>query len=43
MRLRLGRRAESHALLDTLAELDPHDSVGASVIRELAAHQPVTA
>ena len=43
MRLRLGRPAESHALLDKLAELDPLDSVGASVIRELAAHQPATA
>jgi hypothetical protein len=43
MRLRLGRPAESHALLDKLQELDPHDSVGASVIRELAAHQPATA
>jgi hypothetical protein len=43
MRLRLGRPAESHALLAKLQELDPHDSVGASVIRELAAHQPATA
>jgi hypothetical protein len=40
IRLRLGRAAESHALLAKLAELDPHDSVGASVIRELAARQP---
>src|SRR5512143_1838515 len=39
IRLRLGRAAECHALLAKLAELDPHDSVGASVIRELAAHQ----
>lgn len=35
--LRLGRPAESHALLAKLAELDPRDSVGASVIRDLAA------
>lgn len=36
MRLRLGRSEESHALLAKLSELDPHDSVGASVIRDLA-------
>lgn len=36
MRLRLGRVDESHALLAKLLELDPHDSVGASVIRDLA-------
>lgn len=36
IRLRLGKRAESLALLDKLKELDPKDSVGASVIRDLA-------
>lgn len=36
MRLRLGRADESHALLAKLHELDPLDSVGASVIRDLA-------
>ena len=36
MRLRLGRPDECKALLDKLLELDPHDSVGASVIRDLA-------
>lgn len=36
MRLRLGRTDESHALLAKLHELDPLDSVGASVIRDLA-------
>jgi hypothetical protein len=36
MRLRLGRTEESHALLAKLGELDPMDSVGASVIRDLA-------
>lgn len=40
IRLRLGRTAEAHALLAKLAELDPHDSVGASVIREIAAAFP---
>lgn len=39
MRLRLGYAEESHALLAKLAELDPNDSVGASVIRDLAAAQ----
>ena len=36
IRLRLGKRAESLALLDKLQELDPGDSVGSSVIRDLA-------
>ncbi len=36
IRLRLGRPGEARALLDKLAELDPQDSVGASVIRALA-------
>ena len=36
MRLRLGRSDESHALLAKLQELDPLDTVGASVIRNLA-------
>ena len=36
IRLRLGKREESLALLDKLKELDPKDSVGASVIRDLA-------
>ncbi|MHB1677776.1 MAG: hypothetical protein ACYCSS_09605 [Sulfuriferula sp.] len=36
IRLRLGKRAESLALLDKLQELDPSDSVGSSVIRDLA-------
>jgi tetratricopeptide (TPR) repeat protein len=36
IRLRLGRRAEASALLAKLAELDPGDSIGASVIRSLA-------
>ena len=36
MRLRLGRSEESHALLAKLYELDPLDTVGASVIRDLA-------
>ncbi len=36
IRLRLGKRAESLALLDKLKDLDPKDSVGASVIRDLA-------
>lgn len=35
--LRLGRRSESHAILSKLAQIDPGDSVGASVIRDLAA------
>jgi len=35
IRLRLGRAAASRAILDKLQELDPHDSVGASVIRDL--------
>jgi tetratricopeptide (TPR) repeat protein len=37
IRLRLGRPQEAAALLDKLAELDPEDSVGAAVIRALAA------
>jgi len=36
IRLRLGRAEEAHALLAKLHELDPMDSVGASVIRDLA-------
>ena len=36
MRLRSGRTEESHALLAKLHELDPQDSVGASVIRDIA-------
>lgn len=36
MRLRLGRAEESHQILAKLLELDPQDSVGASVIRDLA-------
>lgn len=36
IRLRLGRPQESHELLAKLHELDPHDTVGASVIRDLA-------
>lgn len=36
IRLRLGKREESLALLDKLEELDPKDSVGSSVIRDLA-------
>jgi tetratricopeptide (TPR) repeat protein len=36
IRLRLGKREESLALLDKLKELDPKDSVGSSVIRDLA-------
>ena len=35
IRLRQGERAESRAILDKLAELDPMDRVGASVIRAL--------
>lgn len=41
IRLRLGRREDSHALLIKLQELDPLDTVGASVIRDLAAHPVV--
>jgi hypothetical protein len=37
IRLRLGRPQESRELLAKLGELDPQDSVGASVIRDLAA------
>jgi tetratricopeptide (TPR) repeat protein len=37
IRLRLGRPQEAAVLLDKLAELDPQDSVGAAVIRALAA------
>lgn len=36
IRLRLGCAEESHALLAKLKELDPLDTVGASVIRDLA-------
>lgn len=36
IRLRLGKCEESLALLDKLKELDPKDSVGSSVIRDLA-------
>ncbi len=36
IRLRMGRRAESLELLVKLLELDPGDSVGSSVIRDLA-------
>lgn len=36
IRLRLGERDDSLAILDKLAELDPLDRVGASVIRALA-------
>ena len=36
IRLRLGRREESLTILDKLKELDPKDSVGSSVIRDLA-------
>jgi len=36
MRLRLGRPEESQAILAKLHELDPQDSVGASVIRDIA-------
>jgi tetratricopeptide (TPR) repeat protein len=36
IRLRLGDTAESSAILAKLAELDPADSVGASVIRSIA-------
>lgn len=35
--LRLGRRAESRAILSKLAQIDPGDSVGASVIQDLIA------
>lgn len=37
IRLRLGRTAEARAILAKLAELDPADTVGASVIRALEA------
>lgn len=36
IRLRLGKREESLAILDKLQELDQQDSVGSSVIRDLA-------
>ncbi|ARU32774.1 hypothetical protein CAP31_00265 [Sulfuriferula sp. AH1] len=36
IRLRLGQHTDSLALLDKLQELDPGDSVGSSVIRDLA-------
>jgi len=35
--LRRGRRTDCTAILEKLAEIDPNDSVGASVIRDLAA------
>jgi tetratricopeptide (TPR) repeat protein len=35
--LRLDRRSESQAILSKLAQIDPGDSVGASVIRDLVA------
>jgi hypothetical protein len=35
IRLRMGRTADSRRLLDKLHELDPHDRVGGSVIRDL--------
>ena len=41
MRLRLGRPAECAELLAKLQELDPRDSVGASVIRDIAASQGI--
>jgi len=37
IRLRRGQRAASHAILAKLQELDPLDTVGGSVIRDLAA------
>lgn len=37
IRLRLGRAGEARAILAKLAELDPLDTIGASVIRALAA------
>jgi len=36
IRLRMGKREQSLAMLDKLRELDPADSVGSSVIRDLA-------
>ncbi len=39
IRLRLGKREESIALLNKLRELDPKDSVGSSVIRDLSNEQ----
>jgi hypothetical protein len=39
IRLRLARTQENHALLAKLHELDPLDTVGGSVIRDLAANQ----
>ncbi|WP_124704014.1 hypothetical protein [Sulfuriferula multivorans] len=38
IRLRLGQSEDSHALLAKLQELDPLDTVGGSVIRDLAAN-----
>lgn len=38
IRLRLGHSEDSHALLAKLQELDPLDTVGGSVIRDLAAN-----
>lgn len=37
IRLRLGRKKDAQAILAKLAELDPDDTVGASVTRALAA------
>jgi hypothetical protein len=37
IRLRRGDQIESAAVLDKMTELDPADSVGASVIRSIAA------
>ena len=41
MRLRLGRPHESQELLTKLQEIDPGDTVGASVIRDLALNATV--
>jgi hypothetical protein len=38
IRLRRGQREDSHAILAKLHELDPLDTVGGSVIRDLAAN-----
>lgn len=38
IRLRLGQSEDSHAILAKLQELDPLDTVGGSVIRDLAAN-----
>lgn len=42
IRLCLNRTDEAHAILAKIAELDPHDSVGADVIRALAACASIT-